>query len=54
MNIEYRLGTKSDLDNICVLIRDAVKEMERHEIYQWDDVYHRKSICAKLVSSQWL
>lgn len=39
MNIEYRLGTKSDLDNICVLIRDAVKEMERHEIYQWDDVY---------------
>ena len=39
MNIEYRLGTRQDLDVICLLIRQAIDEMEKHEIYQWDDIY---------------
>ena len=39
MNIEYRLGTKQDLDAICSLIQQAIDEMERHGIYQWDDIY---------------
>lgn len=39
MNIEYRLGTKQDLDAVCLLIRQAIDEMERHGIYQWDDIY---------------
>lgn len=38
-NIVYRLGTKQDLDAICLLIRQAINEMEKHEIYQWDDIY---------------
>ncbi len=39
MNIEYRLGTKQDLNAICSLIRQAIDEMERHGINQWDDIY---------------
>ncbi len=39
MNIEYRLGTKQDLDAICLLIRQAIDEMEKHGIYQWDEIY---------------
>ena len=39
MNIEYRLATRQDLDAICLLIKQAIDEMERHEIFQWDDVY---------------
>lgn len=39
MNIEYRLGTKQDLNAICSLIQQAIDEMERHGIYQWDDIY---------------
>jgi len=39
MEIEYRLGTRQDIDAICELIRQAVTEMERHGIYQWDDIY---------------
>lgn len=38
MNIEYRLGTKQDLDAICSLIQQSIDEMERHGIYQWDDI----------------
>ena len=39
MEIEYRLGTAQDLDAICMLIKEAVEEMEKHGIYQWDDIY---------------
>ena len=39
MKIEYRLGTRQDLDAVCLLIRQVIDEMERHEIYQWDDIY---------------
>ncbi len=39
MNIVYRLGTKQDLDKICLLIQQAIEEMERQDIYQWDDIY---------------
>lgn len=35
----YRLGTKKDLDGICELIKDAIAEMEKHNIYQWDELY---------------
>lgn len=39
MNIVYRLGTKQDIDAICLLIQHAINEMESHGIYQWDDIY---------------
>lgn len=37
--MDYRLGTLEDIDSIVALIQDAVKEMERNEIYQWDNIY---------------
>ena len=39
MNIVYRLGSEQDLEAVCLLIRQAIKEMESHGIYQWDDIY---------------
>jgi GNAT superfamily N-acetyltransferase len=39
MNIEYRLGTKQDLDAVCLMIRQVIDEMEKHGIYQWDEIY---------------
>ncbi len=41
--MEYRLGKLSDLDHICTLIREAVIEMEKHGIYQWDEIYPARS-----------
>ena len=37
--MDYRLGTLQDLDDICELIKDAIAEMEKHGIYQWDELY---------------
>ena len=37
--MEDREGTLNDLDAICILIKDAITEMEKHDIYQWDEVY---------------
>lgn len=34
-----RLGTKDDIDAIVHLVSDAIKEMELHGIYQWDEIY---------------
>ena len=41
--MEYRIGIPSDLDNICALIKDAVAEMEKHGIYQWDEIYPNRN-----------
>ena len=35
----YRLGTMQDLDGICNLVKNAIVEMEKNDIYQWDEVY---------------
>ena len=35
----YRIAKIEDIDDICVLIDDAIREMESHEIFQWDDLY---------------
>ena len=35
----FRLGTMQDLDDICELVGNAIAEMEKHEIYQWDELY---------------
>lgn len=37
--IRYRLGRYEDIEAITVLIQAAIKEMERHAIYQWDEIY---------------
>ena len=37
--MEFRLGKTQDLDSIGLLIKDAIVEMEKNGIYQWDDLY---------------
>lgn len=37
--IKYRLGKLEDIEAITVLIQEAIKEMEKHNIYQWDGLY---------------
>ncbi|MDO5154729.1 MAG: GNAT family N-acetyltransferase [Eubacteriales bacterium] len=37
--MNYRIGTLADVDHICLLIADAIKEMESKGIYQWDSIY---------------
>ena len=41
--MKYRLGTDQDLDEICSLVKDAIVEMEKNGIYQWDDIYPARS-----------
>lgn len=35
----YRLAEETDIDQICALVKNAIKTMEAHRIFQWDDVY---------------
>ena len=41
--MKFRLGTIQDLDDICKLVGNAITEMEKHEIYQWDEHYPARS-----------
>ncbi len=38
-DIRYRLGRFEDIESITALIQEAIKEMEKHNIYQWDEIY---------------
>lgn len=42
MNIEFRNATLQDVGEIMHLIKAAIINMEKHNIYQWDDVYPTK------------
>lgn len=37
--IRYSLGRYEDIEAITVLIQEAIKEMEKHNIYQRDEIY---------------
>lgn len=37
--MECRLGKKEDINEITMLISDAIKDMESKGIHQWDDLY---------------
>ncbi len=41
--MKYMPGTEQDLDAICSLLKDAIKEMEKHGIFQWDEIYLTRS-----------
>ncbi len=35
----YRLAKEADIEKICSLVKNAVKEMEKQQIFQWDHLY---------------
>ena len=39
MNLQYRLGTKKDLPEICAVVAAVTKEMQKQNIFQWDAYY---------------
>lgn len=39
MELHYRLAAAADIPEICALIGDAIAEMERCGILQWDSLY---------------
>lgn len=39
MEIQYRIGTIEDIEEICDLFDDAIGTMIRNQIFQWDEVY---------------
>lgn len=45
--MEYRLGTTYDIDDVFSLLSDAIAEMEKHGIYQWDEIYPARSDLKK-------
>ena len=38
-HIKFRQGCPADLDAVCSLVTDAIAEMERRGIHQWDALY---------------
>lgn len=42
MKILYRVATVSDLNEIFLLVCNAIKRMEADDIYQWDSIYPTK------------
>jgi hypothetical protein len=41
--MDFKIGTIQDLDSVCLLIKDAIAEMEKNDIYQWDEIYPARS-----------
>ena len=41
--MDFRLANETDIDKIGALIENAIVEMEKNEIFQWDDVYPTKN-----------
>lgn len=42
MEISYRVASIDDLDDIFQLVENAIKQMERKNIHQWDSIYPTK------------
>ena len=36
--MNFRLATENDLEEICSLIKEAIIEMEKKKIFQWDEI----------------
>lgn len=44
MNIDFRTADIKDLDDVCLLIKQAIENMYRHNIHQWDSEYPNRKI----------
>lgn len=42
--MHFRLGTKSDINEICSLVKKAIQLMEQLGIHQWDELYPTKEV----------
>ena len=37
--MKFNLATESDIDEICALVKSAISNMDRNDIFQWDENY---------------
>ena len=37
--MKFNLATESDIDEICALVKSAISNMDRNDIFQWDEIY---------------
>lgn len=52
--IHYRVAVIKDIDIVFQLIQNAITEMERHGIFQWDDVYPSREDILKDIEQETL
>ncbi|BBF43491.1 acetyltransferase [Lachnospiraceae bacterium KM106-2] len=52
MQIKYSMGTMEELDEIYELFVAAIKEMDRLQIPQWDEIYPDRAQLAKDLSAK--
>lgn len=44
MEIRYRRAEERDIDDVCRLVSRAIDNMERHNIFQWDNIYPARDV----------
>lgn len=47
MKIKYQLANQNDLNEIMLLIKNAILTMENNHIHQWDEIYPTKEDFAE-------
>lgn len=51
IDITFRKAVLSDLDEICIVVSNAIKEMEKDNIFQWDELYPTREFFIKDIES---
>ena len=41
-SMEYRKASEGDIEEICILVKNAIDVMEKKGIHQWDEIYPAK------------
>ena len=44
IKLKFMLAQKEDLDNVLAMVTDAINEMNRNGIDQWDNIYPDRNI----------
>ena len=44
IKLKFMLAQKEDLDNMLAMVTDAINEMNRNGIDQWDNIYPDRNI----------
>ena len=53
MEISYKAASIDDLDDIFQLVENAIKQMERDNIHQWDRIYPTKeNFCSDIKKNE--
>ncbi|MCH5210186.1 MAG: GNAT family N-acetyltransferase [Oscillospiraceae bacterium] len=54
MNIQFRVAKMEDLPEVYSMFSSAISEMEKNNIFQWDNVYPDKKILSEDIQRQQL